>query len=53
MNQGTPQLRIADDGVLRDGGLTVRVPSAPTQAFFFAFQSQVGTTDDVTGRPVD
>jgi uncharacterized protein YukJ len=53
MNQGSPAPHAGDDGVWQDGGLFVRIPGAPTQAFFFAFQSQVWTTDDITGRPTD
>jgi uncharacterized protein YukJ len=51
MNQGSPPPHDRDDGVWQDGGLILRFPNGAATAFFFAFQSQSWTTDDITGRP--
>ena len=52
MNQGSPAPHDRDDGVWQDGGLILRFPDGGATAFFFAFQSQTWTTDDITGRPL-
>ena len=52
MNQGSPAPHDRDDGVWQDGGLILRFPGGGATAFFFAFQSQSWTTDDITGRPL-
>lgn len=51
MNQGSPAPHDRDDGVWQDGGLILRFPNSAAAAFFFAFQSQTWTTDNVTGKP--
>jgi uncharacterized protein YukJ len=52
MNQGSPGPHERDDGVWQDGGLIFKFPGGGATAFFFAFQSQSWTTDEVTGRPL-
>jgi hypothetical protein len=54
MNQGNSEPRFMDEnGVFQDGALFIHTPSVQRWiAFFFAFQSQVWHTDDVTGRPI-
>ena len=52
MNQGSPVPHDRDDGVWQDGGLILRFPDGGATAFFFAFQSQSWTTDEVTGKPL-
>jgi uncharacterized protein YukJ len=52
MNQGSPPPHDRDDGIWQDGGLILRFPGGAASAFFFAFQSQTWTTDDVTGKPL-
>jgi uncharacterized protein YukJ len=52
MNQGSPPPHDRDDGVWQDGGLIALFPNGDATAYFFAFQSQTWTTDDITGKPL-